>query len=96
MKEITETEISVLADNMIHWNPNHNGGYREYYFFVPHLRNTSISVVFNAPYAVHGCMVGIQTTESSIAMRFVRTMDQLAQLYELFTGMKFPTEPASK
>lgn len=89
--EITAEVLKSLGWDTIHWNAKWNGGWWEYYKEIEDLKNAKIKVTFGDSYS-EDFMVWIEADYTSIAMKHIRTMQQLSNFYQLVTGQQMKGE----
>ncbi len=92
---ITEAALAALGFHRVHINPNWNGGYLKFIRDVPAPPRISIEVTFGDVYCLRDAVplvVWIECEMTSIALRHIKTMDQLAQLWQLIAGCPIQQE----
>lgn len=84
MTLITATGLLELGFDRETHNQMDDGHFLEYYFQIHHMENSRISVTFGN---ASGFMVWLRNAGCNTPMKYVRTVEQLAQLLELYTGL---------
>lgn len=86
---MTTSELEAIGCKKIHWNPNWNGGYFEYYLTIEgkdgDWHSSRLSVSFgdepDRPF-----MAWLKVPGTGIALKHVVTIRQFAEMYALITG----------
>ena len=88
---MTPKELEAIGCKKIHWNPEYNGGFFEYYLPVHgdgrSYDATRLSVTFGGfAGPEHDWLAWIVSPGYRYGLLHVRTIEQFCQMYELLTG----------
>jgi len=89
--DMTPEQLEALGCEKIHWNPNYNGGFWEYYWAIEgdglSRSSSRLSITFGMFGEKSGpVVVWLVLPSSRFALRHVQTVEQLEQMYSLLTG----------
>jgi len=88
---MTPEELIAIGCEKIHWNPEHHGGFFEYYLPIHgdgrSLESTRLSVTFNGfEQPEYDYLAWIVSPGHRLGLMHVRTIEQFEQMYELLIG----------
>lgn len=93
---MNQEELEKLGCKKIHWNPNYNGGYLEWYLPLTGdgrgMGDTRLSVTFNE-YPEYPFLVWLVTPFEKIALEGVKTVGQFKTAYEFISGESLQLNP---